>query len=643
MYSGGYMGRICRIDLSERSYQVEPLSNDLARDFLGGAGVGIQLLYDLVPPATDPLSSKNALIFAPGPLTGTTVPTASRMAVVTRSPLTGAIAMANSGGYFPAEIKFAGYDAIVIEGAAETPVYINIRGDQIRFHSAEELWGTRTFDCEALIQEESKDRNTRVACIGPAGERLSLISAIINERRAAGRKGVGAVMGSKKLKAIAIRGNERVSISDPEGYKEALSILLRSFKASPTLYPDLGKYGTSTTVETTCELGIFPLRNFSATGEYDPSDKIGGYVQHKDFVRKEGCYRCPVSCHIFRKVDQGPYAGYLTDGPEFETDYSLGGTTGINDAGAIYAADRLCDEYGLDTISTGATIAFAMELFERGLLNLEDTDGLELRFGNNAAMIEMVRKIAFREGLGDLLADGVRRAVEEFGPESEYYALHVKGLELPGYDVRGAKAHGLNYATAYPGADHNRGFAGQEIFGGTIPIEVDRFTLEDKAGLTKWNQDMKTALCDCPTLCAFLLSDGETLFDSAPQGLSDELTENRLQNLVKLINSTTGLQFSPSDLRRLGERVNTLARAFNMREGFSRKDDTLPMRLMKEHIKAGPSEGAIFSQDQLDQLLDEYYALYGYDENGTPTRERLEELDLGYVADELAGLNKISK
>jgi aldehyde:ferredoxin oxidoreductase len=368
---------------------------------------------------------------------------------------------------------------------------------------------------------------------------------------------------------------------------------------------------------------------------------MGGYAQHRDFVRKEGCYRCPVSCHVFRMASEGPYAGFLTDGPEFETDYAMGGTTGVENAGAIYAADRMCDEYGLDTMSTGASIAFAMELYERGLLKPAQTDGLDLRFGNDAAMLELIRKIAYREGLGDILADGVRRAAELLGPETQYFALHVKGLELPGYDVRGAKAHGLNYATAYTGADHNRGYAGQEIFGGTIPIPVDRLATENKAALTKWNQDMKTALCDCPTLCAFLLSDGATLFNPVDEGLGDDLTERRVENLAKLIRSTTGMDFSASDLRLLGERVNTLARAYNAREGFSRKDDTLPRRLMEETLTAGASRGAVFSHDQLDGLLDEYYELYGYDRNGIPTRRRLEDLGLGYAADELASLGKI--
>jgi len=638
------MGMICRIDLTEEQYWIDPLPYDVARDYIGGAGVAIKLLFDLLPPSVEPLSPNNVLIFAPGPLTGTSVPAASRMAVVTRSPLTGCIAMASAGGYFPAEIKFAGYDAIVITGAAKNPTYVSITEDQVQFRSAKKLWGTNTSDCQMLIQEELKESNSKIACIGPAGERLALISSIINERRAAGRKGVGAVMGSKKLKAIVVRGSKKVSTADPDGYKKAHSKLLRAFKKSPSLYPGLGKYGPTTAVEVTSELGIFPLNNFSATGQYDIADKIGGYAQHKDIIRKGGCFRCPVACHMYRMVSEGSYAGYLSCGPEFETAYAFGGNTGVSDISAIYAADRLCDEYGLDTMSTGATIAFAMELFEKGILSEKDTDGLDLRFGNDAAMVAMIQKIAFREGIGDILADGVRIAAQRLGPETENYALHVKGLELPGYDVRGAKAQGLNYATAYTGADHNRGFASQELFGTTSPIQVDdRFSLEDKAALTKWNQDMKMALCDCPTLCAFILSDGDTLLNDAPQGLNRNLTELRIQNIASLISSTTGIELSPSELLLVGERVNTLARSFNVREGISRRDDTLPKRLMEEPIKAGLSKGAIYSKDQLDQLLEEYYGLNGYDHNGIPTRSRLEELGIGYVADELEAHGIITK
>lgn len=603
---------------------------------MGGAGLAIKLLYDHVGPKIDPLGPDNILVFAPGPLTGTSAPTASRMAVVTLSPLTGCVAMASAGGHFPAEIKFAGYDAIVITGAAEAPTYVNISEDNVRFRSAAGLWGTNTSDCQTLIQEELKDANSRIACIGPAGERLALISSIINERRAAGRKGVGAVMGSKKLKAVVVRGSRKVLTADPDGYREVHSKLLRDFKKSPSLYPELGKYGPTTAVEVTSELGIFPLNNFSSTGQYDIADKIGGYVQHKDIVRKGGCYRCPVACHMYRKTSKGPYVGYLTSGPEFETDYAFGGTTGVSNVGAIYAADRLCDEYGLDTMSTGATIAFAMELFEKGILTKEDTGGLDLRFGNHVAMIEMVHKIAFREDLGDILADGVRMAAKKLGPDSEYYALHVKGLELPGYDVRGAKAQGLNYATSYTGADHNRGFASQELFGTSSPIQVDdRFSPKDKAALTKWNQDMKTALCDCPTLCGFILSDGDTILDDAPQGFGKELTEMRIRTVTSLINTITGMDHSPSDIRRVGERVNTLARAFNIRQGKTKDDDILPRRLMEEPIQAGLSKGAVFSKDQLEQLRAEYYTLSGYDQNGVPTRQHLENLGIGYVVNDI--------
>lgn len=301
----------------------------------------------------------------------------------------------------------------------------------------------------------------------------------------------------------------------------------------------------------------------------------------------------------------------------------------------MYMADRLCDEYGLDTMSTGAVIGFAMELYEQGLLSKDETDHLELRFGNHKAMVELIHNIAHRRGFGEVLADGVVAASQRIGRGSEKYALHVKGLELPGYDVRGAKAHGLNYATAYVGADHNRGYAAQEIFGSKIPLPVDRFDLEGKAELCKWNQVMKTALCDCPTFCAFLLSDGVGFLRPADPGLTDALNEQRLGNLAELISSATGMDYPPADLIALGERVNTLGRCFNLREGFSREDDYLPDRLASDPIPGGPSQGQRTSLDDQNRLLDAYYQAYGYDSQGVPTIERLQSLKLTEVIDDL--------
>ncbi len=622
MYSGGYTGKILRINLTDKTFKKEELPLDIAKDFIGGAGFGIKFLYDELKPNANPLGPENKLIFAPGPFTGTNVPCASRIAVTAKSPLTNAVGMALSGGHFPAELKLAGYDVLIIEGKAEKPTYISIRDDEVRFRDASKVWGTMTFDCQQIIKDDLRDQNFRVACIGPAGENLNRISCIINERRAIGRKGLGAVMGSKNLKAIAVRGLRSLEISSKEKFKVARDKMLKAMRESPVLYPEFAKTGTPSNVDNTCALGIFPAKNWTATGEFTPVDQIGVEALETRRIGKEFCYECPVGCSQLRLARKGPYAGILTEGPEFETLYSLGGQTGVDDMDSIIAADRLCDELGLDTISTGVVIGFAMELFERGILTISETGGLDLRFGNHEAMNTLIRWIAFRESIGDILADGVRIASSKIGKGSEKYALHIKGLELPGYDVRGAKGHGLAYATSYTGGDHNRGYAFQEIFSIPIPYPVDRLSIEGKGKLTKWNQDVRTATCDCPTMCVFLL-------DTAMAPIATE-------NTASLMEAVTGLSYTPEDVEKVGERINNLARAFNVREGFTRADDTFPERLMTEPLKAGASKGHLISKEDLNTMLDEYYTVRGWDiKTGIPKKEKLIELGLDYVARDL--------
>lgn len=622
MYSGGYTGKILRINLTDKTSKKEKLPLEVARDFIGGAGFGIKYLFDEVKPGVDPLGPENKLIYAPGPFSGTTIPCASRITAVGKSPLTNAVGMALSGGYFPAELKFAGYDVLIVEGKAEKPTYVWIKDGTVRFQDASKIWGTLTTDCQQIIKDELRDQNVRVSCIGPAGERLSRIACIINERRALGRKGLGAIMGSKNLKAIAVRGSGSVNIASDKKYKAARAAMLKAMKESPVLYSEFAKNGTPMVLDLTCAMGIFSAKNWTGTGEFTPADQLGIEGQNSRKIGREHCYDCPVGCSQLKLAKTGPYAGTLTEGPEFETLYAFGGETGVDNLDSIIAADRLSDELGLDTISAGVTIGFAMELFERGILGTTDTGGLELKFGNDQAMITLLRLMAYREGLGALLADGSKAAAEKIGRGTEKYAMHIKGLEPPAYDVRGAKAHGLNYATSYTGADHNRGYAFQEIFGIPVPFAVDRFSTENKGKLTKWNQDVRAATCDCPTMCAFLL-------DTALPG-------NATQNTSALMEAVTGLNITPDEVQKVGERVNNLARAFNVREGFTRADDTFPERLMTEPLKAGGSKGQLISKDDLKVMLDEYYTVRGWDLNtGIPTRTKLIELGLGYVADQL--------
>lgn len=622
MFQGGYTGKILRVDLSRKEAQAEELTLEMAKEYVGGAGFGIKILYDEVPAGTDPLGPGNKLIFASGPLTGSDTPCASRMAVTSKSPLTGAVGMALTGGFFPAELKFAGYDALIVEGAADSPTYVTIDGDRVQFRDAQGLWGTHTSDCQQMIKDALKDQGYRIACIGPAGENLSRMACIINERRAAGRKGLGAVMGSKNLKAIAVRGHTDVAVADPEAYKVARASFRENMRESPVLYPSFSKLGTPMVVDVIGSMGMLAAKNWQATGEFVPIDELGVEVSKSVTVGRNPCQGCPVACSQLKLARSAPYAGVMAEGPEFESIYSLGTQCGVDSMDAIIAADRLCDELGLDTMSAGVTVGFAMELFERGALSAVDVGDLDLTFGNDRAMMLLLEKMAYREGIGDLLADGVKEAADRIGGEAARYAMHVKGLELPAYDVRGAKAHGLNYATSFTGADHNRGYAFQEIFGIPIPREVDRFAIEGKGELCKWNQDMRTATCDCPTMCAFLL-------DMAVPAMAAE-------NSAALLTSLTGISFTSEEVFQVGERVNNLARAFNAREGFSRKDDTLPDRLMNEPLLEGASKGQSIPQADLDFMLDEYYTARGWDVvTGTPTRQKLEELGLAAVAQDL--------
>ena len=622
MYKGGYTGKILRINLTDQLSTIEDLPYEMAVNYMGGSGFGIKYIYDEVDAEIDPLGPENKLVFAPGPFTGTDIPCASRMAITAKSPQTNTIAVALSGGYFPAELKLAGFDALIIEGVAAEPTYLWINEGKVQFKKGKPVWGTTTFDCQQIIKDTLHDQKVRIACIGPAGENLSRMAGIFNERRAAGRKGLGAVMGAKKLKAIAIRGDTPLNIASKEKYTIARRQMMNAMKESPVLYSEFAKVGTPSNVDNTCGLGIFPAKNWSETGVFEPVNEIGIEQMMTRNIGREACYKCPVGCSQLNLAQTGRYKGTMSEGPEFETMYSFGGATGVDKVDAIIHADRIADELGLDSISSGVTIAFAMELYEKGILTRDDTDGIELKFGNDEAMSLLLQKMSYREGIGAILADGVKIAAEKIGKGSEKYAMHVKSLELPAYDVRGAKAHGLNYATSYCGADHNKGYAFQEIFDIPIPHPVDRWSVEGKGKLTKWNQDIRTVTCDCATMCAFLL-------DMAVPHIATK-------NTADLLEAVTGISLSEEEIEKIGERVLNLARAFNVKAGFSRKDDDLPLRLKTEPLKSGSSKGQVFSQKDLDYMLDEYYTERGWDvKTGVPLRAKLVSLNLEHVADQL--------
>ena len=618
------MGKILRVNLTTRQITEEPYPEVLARQFMGGAAAAIKLLYDEVDPKVDALGPDNKLIASLGFLCGTAAPTCSRVAFVAKSPLSGTVGYANSGGFFPNELRATGVQAIIVEGKAEAPVYLWITDNKAEIRDATEYWGLSTIDTQHYMQQALHDGNVKIACIGPGGEHLVKYAAIINERRASGRKGLGAVMGSKNLKAIAVRGHQELPpLADPAAFKEAVKALHQAMKDSPVLYQRFRNFGTAGNVELTVGQGDMPAKNFQepAGEEYLP---IGAQAGTKFRTRHYACDQCPVQAGQVRTVNAGPYAGYTTEGPEFESLYSLGSDMGIADMSACIAMDRLCDELGLDTVSFGATVAMAMELYERGILKPADVDGLDLKFGNHEAAVACLRKIAYREGVGDLLAEGSRLAAQRIGGEAPKYAMHVKGLEFPGYDPRGLKAMALNYMTTFTGADHSRGHSEQEVFGIPVPNAVDRLAIEGKAALTIFNQDCGASVKDSSMLCTFVVR-----LALLPKNLGPKL-------VADFWRAGQGYDVTQEDVKQVGERMTNLARAWNMRAGFTRADDTLPDRLLMEPLKTGASKGHRISPEDRDFMLDEYYSLRGWDRKGVPTAERLKALGLEAVAADLA-------
>lgn len=605
MKVGGYLGKILYVNLSRKDAVVKNLDLEAARMFLGGRGLGVWILFNELEPKVNPLSPQNKVIFATTPLNGTEAPSFIKCSVVTKSPLTGTILMTFAGGFFAAELKFAGYDAIVVEGKAERPTYLWIKDGRTTFKNADYLWGMTTSWAQHYVREET-DPRAQVACIGPAGERLVKYASIIFGGRAAGRGGAGTVLGSKNLKAIALRGTKEVEVADPEGFKKAVRDLLKVYAESDRL-KRFGKRGTPRVAWLVNEIGIIPTRNYQ-TGVFEAIDTtVNSDYHQKLVVKKNTCYRCPVACGSLTIVREGPYAGAITHrGPEYQTLGAFGPQCGNEYFEAIVAANMLCDEYGLDTISTGNCIAFAMECFERGILTKAETKGLELRFGNHDAMIKMVKEIAYREGLGDLLAEGVRSASEKIGGGSQRFAMQVKGLELAAYDPRGAKAMGIEYAVCPRGGCHERGLVTREVF--SSPPPLDRFALEGKGEVAMEVQD-EMAVLDSLGFCVFVIHNADVT----------------MANLAGLYTAATGFKTTEQGLWKAGERVWNLERIFNIREGFTSKDDTLPERLLKEPMPEGPSKGHVV---ELRKLLEDYYKVRGWNAEGIPEKWKLAELGL---------------
>jgi aldehyde:ferredoxin oxidoreductase len=600
---GGYVNRILWVDLTNEEMHTSKLSEQLATDFISGRGLGVKILYDELKPKIDPLSPENILVLATGVLTGTASPFCARSWIVTKSPLTGAILMSNSGGFFGPELKFAGYDVVVIKGRAKAFSYLWINNDKVELRDASKLRGLGTQETQDKIAAET-DLKTKSASIGLAGEKLVKFASVMSGHRAFGRGGSGAVFASKNLKAVAVRGTKPVSVADPEAFKTVIQHVLETY-AKNDFMQEWRKIGTVFNVGAMNELGIFPTRNFQ-TGFFEDYQEIDDKAL-KNYVDKHvTCYGCPVACTSWSVVKTGEFAGAECRGPEYETIFSLGGTCGNSRLDSIIAANAICNEMGLDTESTGNIIGFAMELYERGIITDKDTGDIPLTFGNYKSIIKVIKMIANRQGFGDLLADGVRAAAKKIGKGAEKYAIHVKGLEIDGYDPRGAKAQGLSYATASRGGCHHSGYASQELY----DAKFDRFTEENKGKVTKGNED-STALVDSTGICAFPL----------------QLSVLTIKELGALLYAATGLKefCDEQNLLLIGERVYNQERLFNVREGFSSKDDVLPDRFLTEPTRTGNSKGNIV---QFWEMRKEYYASRGWSKNGTPKESKLKELKL---------------
>jgi len=625
--------RILKVDLTSNSTWVEEVPHVELAEFLGGRGVAAKLLYELASPGIDPLGPENPLIFSPGTLTGTSAPSSGRTSVTCKGPATGLYLKVSGGGHLGAELKYAGYDYLVVLGVASQPVYLWIDDDQVSIRDAGHLWGKAIRETDRLIKAEAGDQDIETAVIGQAGERQVLFSNIMmSVYNSASRGGVGAVMGSKRLKAIAVRGRGGLTVAHAESYYQ-LTVQLRQALAEDPSAQGLYRWGTVGGVPREQEEGALTSCNFSRMG-LDGAERIGGqYLEEAGYLTgRESCFACSTACHRFVRSFSSTYGDVEGVGPELETAMALGANCTIADTEVLIKANQLCNDYGMDTISTGHVISWAMECYERGLLNQERSDGLELRYGNGAAQLELIRRIALREGpLGDLLAYGTKQAAEEVGGDSWKWAMQVKGLEQAVTDTRVAKGYALSFAVNPRGPDHlmteviaELGYSEQareivEKITGSKEY-ADPSKTEKRAEIVRWHEDCYAAT-DALGFCAFTSTSAYAITPA---------------NMAELMSYALGFDMSEEQLMLAGRRIVTLERCFNVREGARRKDDVLPWRAMHEPVPSGPKKGMITDQASLDRMLDEYYSLHGWDlETAVPKRETLKALGLAELCSDM--------
>jgi aldehyde:ferredoxin oxidoreductase len=604
----GYAGRILHVDLTSGKTAFEPLNEDFAKKYIGGIGLGMRLWLENSKPGVEPFSPENPLVLTTGPIAGTMWPTGGNgHAFVSKSPASYGVGESKAHGTFGTELKRAGYDGVILKGKAERPVYVWIDDDAVQILDASHLMGKSPGETEDAIREELGDFYIRVAAIGVAGEKLSRIACIINDKtRACGRTGLGAIMGSKNLKAIAVRGTHDITVAKPEQFMEMVKEFHERMKG-----PAAQKYRTLGTPENVLvhnSLACMPTRNYN-NASFEGAEKVSGECLNERYVaRIIGCSSCAMRCEHMCVVGEGQYKGTMTR-MEYETLWALGPFCGVDRLDAIIKGMELSNHYGIDAISAGVIAGFTMDCYENGILTQKDLGGVDAHFGNHEAMVQLVEKIGKREGIGDVLAEGVKVASEKIGNGSEKLAAHIKGVEVTGYDLRCLKTAALGFAVSFRGADHNRHGA----YAFDVKGKVNRLIAEKGRGKLVMGMEDSYTVIDSLVVCKF----------------SRGTYYKEFEDMAKLYSVVTGHEMTPEELRRAGERINNLGRLINVREGLGRKDDTLPYKVMHVPIPdEGPSKGAVFTQEELDLLLDDYYEARGWTNQGVPTVEKLKELGM---------------
>lgn len=620
IYKGGYVGKALHIDLTKGKYEINKLRPDLVSMYVGGRGFTSRLQYEETGPETGPLRPNNVLIFATGPLTGT-VPSGSRFTVGAKSPLTGILGDSNCGGNWGPELKFAGFDMLIIKGASKKPVYLWINENDIEIRDAKNIWGKDVYEADQAVIEEIGCKGAKVATIGPAGENLVKYACIMCETdSAAGRTGMGAVMGSKRLKAIAVRGNSDLQIAYPSKFFEAATEVMKAMESDPLCSISAPKLGTPMFISVGNEMGCLATRNWQ-TGVFEGANKISGeFLREKYLVKASACFGCPTRCRRTLIISDGPFVGTRLTKAELFPIVSFGSKCGNDDLSSVLKAYELCNKLGLDAGTTGQCIAFSIECYQRRLITLQDTKGIRLDWGDHQSMYRLIDMIAFRKGFGNLLAEGMKSVTKRI-KGSERYAIHYKGLDPDLVDPRVRQVYCIRHVVSSIGGTHLRGL-GIGTIGG---VSLDSLPLDQSMRIVLFNEITNT-LTDIMGVC-------KLNYGMWSSSKSDVEIKSRV-GLVKLYNAATGMDLDVNQLEIVAERILNIERAYNAKLGLTRKDDTMPERFLKEPMPEGPGKGRVY--DKLETYLDKYYELRKWNiETGIPTREKLAELELDSVADEL--------